>query len=188
MGGFLAPDDRERADLLEDYERGSLALNDPSGGLAQANWRAFVSGKQIFLGREGGTAAVVLVTDADPTEISLAFDSAMNPQLAWMEGDQLKFRWYDTVAEDYVIETFPGARDPRLCLDDKRAALDAWRDVLLIYVKTGPPLYLAYRQQRDRFETEYLLTRLPENLVRLGRVGMASGLRLQIEYLTPALA
>lgn len=182
---YLEPDNRLRATLREDYERGALALQNPSGGLEQSNWRVASDGTDIWVQNLLSGPPIKLLDATLPvTEISLAFDASMNPQLAWAEGSgEIKFRWYDASVPGYVITTLTAARSPRLCLDDKRANMDTWRDVLLIYIKTGTPEQLVYRQQRDRYANEYLLMDLPENFLRLGRVGMARSTRLQIELI-----
>ena len=182
---YLEPDNRHRSNLLEDFERGALAISNPGGGMEQANWRAAVVDTAITVQNLLSGPAVTLVTTSQAaTEVSLAFDASMAPVLAWVEGGTTKFRWFDSTVPGYVVETLAGTRCPRLTLDDKRAALDTWRDVLLIYVKTGTPERLAYRQQRDRYLTEYILMDLPANFFRLGRVGMAKSTRLQIELIT----
>ena len=182
---YLEPDNRRRSNLLEDFERGALAINDPDGGLEQANWRVAVVDKAITVQNLLSGPAVTLVTTSQAaTEVSLTFDGNMSPVLAWVESGETKFRWYDTAMSGYVVETLAGTRSPRLTLDDKRSLMNASRDVLLIYVKTGTPERMAYRQQRDRYLTEYILMDLPANFFRLGRVGMAKSTRLQIELIT----
>lgn len=177
---FLAPDNQLRCDLLRDQELGSLAVNDPAGGLMQAVWEGWLDGQTLKVRPlPAGTVTDVLTVTGTVTELSLAFDSNMRPHFAFVEDGDTKLYWYNTSSGHNETLTLSGATSPRLCLDDKRARESASRDILLFYLSSGS---LYCRQQRDRYETEYFL--IATDAVRIGQVGMSKGNRIQIELLT----
>ena len=160
---LLYPDSLFDCDnLTEDYEYGSLALQDPTGGLQQAVWQLVTDGSVITLQRlpDGpietvGAAEVTIATEdgnllatedgkvlvleggsasitGQITEVSLAFDDQMYPYLAWAEDDVVKLQWHDQVL---VLDD---AYSPRLTLDDKRPGQELLRDVLFFYLRNLP--------------------------------------------------
>jgi hypothetical protein len=46
---FLSPDDRGMYSYPRDLERGALALNDPAGGLEQADWEGWFDGLTVYV-------------------------------------------------------------------------------------------------------------------------------------------
>ena len=185
LGNFLSPDDRIRKKLTEDFESGSLTINDPGGGLFQSTWHIYNVGTNVFINRLlDDYPKLVFTTNEVPTELNLAFDSNMQPQVAYVEAGIVKFRWYDSLTENFTITSYPDTYSPRLCLDDKRELESVYRDVLLFYIKRGETEKLCYRQQRDRYTIEREITDVPTNTIRLGRVGMANTQRVQIEFIT----
>lgn len=181
---FLVPDDQPYI-LSIDYEQGSLALNDPTGGLQQATWQAYAEQKDIYVRKLPDGEPVKLLTSSEfITELSFTFDSNMRFQVVYGETDLVKFYWYDTAISQFVTTEYAGIRSPRLCLDDKRGLEAAARDILFFYIKPGDPETLCYRQQRDRYLTERTLAELPINILRLGRTGMAKSNRVQVEIIT----
>lgn len=186
LGLFLSPDNRSRKDnFLDDFELGALYLNNPSGGLLQADWHVYNVGNNIYLNRLlGDQQKLIFSTSTIPTELTFAFDSNMQPQIAFVENNVVKFRWYDSVIENYTITEYSGIRSPRLALDDKRDLETFYRDVLFFYIKSGEIEKLCYRQQRDRYEIERELAILPVNTKYLNRFGIATNRRIQIEIVT----
>lgn len=171
---FLSPDDRVVEDM-EDWERGGIAVSDPSQGLRVQDWRCFYEAGWIQVAPEGGAATPVLEV-ADVTQLSFAFDQNMRPQLAFTAGGAAFLYWYDTVVEGYAITELPGAAWPRLALDDKRSTQTGASDVVLAYLQDGN---LYARQQRDRYGVAYLLA---EGVTgRLRNMGMNEKQRLQWE-------
>ncbi len=182
---YLSPTDRERPRYHVDWEMGGIAISDASQGLQVRTWCAetqYPSGSTIELYPEKHpTEAQTWVTDMDITEVSLAFDQNMRPLIAYVAGGTAKLFWYDTNLADYTTTAFAGMKSPVVTLDDKRATATrlGQSDVLLLYI-TGAG-ELAYRQQRDRFGTEYILDANPPTQ-RIARYGLASNLRMQIEF------
>lgn len=97
-----------------------------------------------------------------------------------MRGNTVSLYWYDTLAGGSVTTEYSDAYNPTLSLDDKRMEQSATRDIIFAYLKSGN---LYYRQQRDRYEIEYLLK---ENVSgSLIKSGMNENLRFQFEFESP---
>ena len=180
---LYAPDDREVDSPLLDYELGGVALQDASEGLRVKEWTCYADGVtgNVYLVAPGVFDTLVF-TAPGISELSLAFDQNMRPFIAYVQVGQAKFRWYDTVTGQNVITTLdPGDRNPRCCMDDKRPEQTAQgsNDIILAYTRAGS---LYYRQQRDRYEVERLLTSDLPGAGRLLRVGMAKNLRLHFVF------
>lgn len=176
---WLAPDSFSRPTRVVDFERGGVAISDPSQGRNVKVWRARLVGNDVLLGAEPYDSEVVLYSAPGITELTLAFDQNMLPLLAFVQNNQAKLRWYDPVALATVVTDLPaGVRSPYLATDDKRDSFSAQSDVLLFYILGSR---LCYRQQRDRFQIERTLKWFVGNAVTIRRAGMGTGFRLQIE-------
>ncbi|WP_445360372.1 hypothetical protein ACJJIL_17655 [Microbulbifer sp. EKSA005] len=171
MGGAALP-----VRNVTDYESGGIALQDPSEGLNYQVWRARVlnNGCDIVLNAHE-VAEFTLISGTDITEVSLSFDQNMRPVVAYVEGGTAKLYWYDSSQGAQVITEWPGVITPRVTLDDKRQLQSGVSDVIFAYLKDGN---LYCRQQRDRYQTEYLLH---ENVNSDGliKIGMHKQYRLQ---------
>ncbi|WP_444956796.1 hypothetical protein [Microbulbifer sp. ZKSA002] len=171
IGGAALP-----ARDITDYEMGGIAIQDPSEGLDYQIWRARIlnDGTEIVLdARE--VDAYTIITGTDITEVSLAFDQNMYPVIAYVESGTAKLYWFDSSIGSLTTTTWPGIVTPRLTLDDTRPLQSSVSDVIFAYLSGGD---LCYRQQRDRYQTEYLLQ---ENVNSDGliKVGMNRKFRLQ---------
>lgn len=156
-----------------DYETGGVALNDPSRGLNYQEWHAYINGDDVMLEAEH-VAPVVLYSAPGIAEISIAFDQNMRPALAFVQDGIAYLRWYDTQLGAQVVTAFPGAENPRITMDDKRATQSLSNDIILAYLKAG---VLCTRKQRDRYSIEYTHTSgLDHALIK---IGMNSAGRLQ---------
>lgn len=182
---FLSPRDRARS-ALRCWERGGLALNNATGGLNVYDWqfRADADTGEVYAGvptAEGADTFTVAETlvytiDPPPREIAGSFDTNMQPIIAWRNDDGAFFRWFDPVANDFVVESL-GSRvhSVHLAIDDVRdiAVLSGVTDTILAYVNRTT---LYYRQLRDRFATEY---ELGGGWRQLYQIGMNNLLRFQ---------
>lgn len=178
QAAYLAPDDRDTSRLVS-LELGGVAINDGSQGREVRNWRARISsdGAQVLIEPEDESSApVVFVTDAGITECALAFDGNMQPAVAYVAGGVVKLRWFDTLAADFTTTSYPGAKWPKVCTDDKRSSQVGASDVVLAYVRADG--MLVWRQQRDRYTVEREVGPAP---YPLRRVGMNAERRLQFE-------
>ena len=177
---YLAPDVRDKLAAVS-LELGGVAINDGSQGREVRVWRARISddGTQVLVEPEDESIApLVFVTDAGITECSLAFDSNMQPTVAYVAAGLVKLRWFSTIAGTFTTTSYAGASSPRVCTDDKRLAQFTASDVIFAYVRDG---VLYWRQQRDRYTVE---RQVGPALYPLRRVGMNAERRLQFE-LTP---
>lgn len=165
-------------DSLTAYADGGVALNDPSQGLTGQLWRARVVGGQVVLDSPTHTAIIVL--DANPTHISIAFDRNMALLLAWVEGGLAFLRWPDPLTGELAVIELGGVITPRLALDDARPTGATTSDVILAYIRDGG---LYHRRQRDRFEVEIPLDDGP--FLALRAMGGNEGLRLQFNVQRP---
>jgi hypothetical protein len=177
---FLSPDNEE-VNRLESKELGGVAISDPSQGLQVKTWTARYNGTSITVEAED-VPPITVITEPEIKEVSLSFDQNMNLAIAWTQvadGENVgRFYWFDTDANIYQITNYPGTRDLRVSMDDKRPMSVAQSDVILTYIK-GNSLY--FRAQRDRYMIEYLLKSRVTG--RLRRFGMNNGLRMQWEIM-----
>ena len=188
ISALIAPDNGERTNLLEDFERGGVALNDPTQGLDVRTWRAWsTDGTDIRVAPlPGGAPVTVVISGAvNITELSLSFDQNMGPTLAYVESGDTKLRWFDSVSNTIVTTTWPGAASPLLALDDKRSVAGNYNDVIFGYIRAGQ---VCYRQQRDRYEVEYVLGAAPGVGARLLQMGMGVNNRMQFKVTTPPVS
>lgn len=176
-GVFLPPDDRVTSPLV-DWERGGIDLQDPDQGLNVRNWRLYYeNASDVMIQPEGGDATLVF-TQVGIVELALAFDQAMRPHVAYRILDNIYLRWFDTVANAYVVENFGVGKNPKLALDDKRPSQSANSDIIFAFIQNGE---LAYRQQRDRYMIKRALKTGLEPTVQLKAIGMTDMLRMQFE-------
>jgi hypothetical protein len=175
---FYDADAIEPANRTTDYELGGIGLNDPSAGLQYQIWVATYDPDTGDVSLEApNTVQTVIFNALEVTELSLAFDQNMRPFFAFVQNGQAKFRWYDTVlGANRITDLDPSDISPRCCLDDKRElqVTQGNVDIILAYVRNNN---LYYRQQRDRYEVEYLLKEEVNGV--LLRVGMNKEYRLQ---------
>jgi hypothetical protein len=161
-------------DPLVDHEMGGIALRDASQGLSVKLWTATYDGTHVLV--SDGTTTTTLFPATGVVHLGLAFDQNMNPFVAYVDGTGAHYWWYDTVAQAQVFSDLPGAITPCCTLDDHRELQSSSSDIILAYLKDGG---LRYRQQRDRFATEYLLELGP--WFALVAVGLNKTQRLQFK-------
>ncbi len=174
---MLAPDNWASSPK-RDFERGGVALGDPSQGLLAYNWEAWIDGDNNFFVKrvdEGPETAAYILYQERARNIGLAFDRNMNPSICYQQGSDSYLYWYDSTISGYRTTKFEGATTPRITHDDKRADQSSISDVMLFYIRAQK---LYFRMQRDRYATEYYLYDVPARY-DLKKVGMGTNLRLQ---------
>lgn len=171
--------DNQGVGALYDYERGGVALNDPSQGLNVKDWVCFLDGSDVRV-QSDLDPSIVIFTQAGIVSLSFCFDQNMRPCVTYETSAGVFIRWYDSAIPNYVTTAFgTGLRNPRVCLDDKRLTQFALKsDIIFAYIRNGA---LCYRQQRDRFGTEYILQYGIANSIKLNNIGMNKVLRLQFD-------
>lgn len=173
-GHFLQPDNLENQ-LLMDYERGGIGLNDPTEGLFVQDWvcRYAPATGDVTVSADNWPSTVVFNRPLI-TELSFTFDQNMQPFVTFVQDGVAKFYWWDTNISSFTFSDLPAnSITPRCCLDDKRYTQADSSDIILCYVHSGA---LKYRQQRDRYTIEYTLDdpflhpqyQLPAVLKRVG--------------------
>ena len=165
-----------------DWEMGGVALNDSSLGLQYQAWEFRLEGTSVVVQPldKSRPEHVIFPGVSGITEVAGAFDSNMQYVVAYVQNSVTKLYWYNATVPGFVVTTFPGCDSPRLTLDDKRLLQNDSRDVLFFYLRADQ---LCYRQQRDKYAVETILRDCPPLTLRLGRVGMNSVNRVQIEFL-----
>jgi hypothetical protein len=185
---LLSPDSRQRINPLRDWERGGVALNDPSQGHDVRDWVCWSDGLTVWVAPDPELTPIVAVqTGADISEVSLAFDQNMQPNVVYVDGGVTKLWWYDTLAAGMTTTSYPGYKTPMLTLDDKRdiATQTGANDIIFAYVREG---LLCWRQQRERYAVERVLGAVPAPNTRIIGMGMSTGNRLQVKLTSPPAA
>ena len=176
---FIEPDNLFGFPALVDYERGGVALYDLSSGMNVQNWRSFWDRDTGFVTLESDSGEYREVFRLqNPTQLVFCFDLSMTPYFAYTETGET---WIVSFRKDGETTRvlIPGATQPRLTLDRRRVQDAAEADVTLFYLKGGD---LKVRYQRERFATGHV--KVPDvGGTRLGRAGISTGRRLQIEVL-----
>lgn len=183
VSDFLNPDILETIDnQLVSYERGGAALNNGSQGLQVQNWVCFLSGNAVKTSPVGseGSATTLFTVSGEVTSLSIAFDTNMAPAVAFIEDNLAKLWWFDPIASAYTTTSYPGVISCRLATDEKRRAQTGITDIIFGYISAD---ILYWRQQRDRYQTEY--TAGPAGGRVLQRMGMNAEYRFQFELVYP---
>lgn len=177
---YIRPDNIQGYSRRLDYERAGLAIGDASTGLDVQNWRVYYvpADYTVHLADESGFDQVMF-TSIGLTQLALAFDFNMRPVIAYTEAGLTWLRQFNTSGVQTAKLLIPSASQPRLTLDDKRQEFAADSDILLFYLKGDS---ICMRVQREGFLTERVMA---TDVVgtRLGRVGMTTGWRVQLELL-----
>lgn len=101
----------------------------------------------------------------------------MNPFIAYVQGGQAKYYWYDSTVPGMVHTNLPaGSYDPRCTMDEKRPFNIAESDILLSYIRAGN---LCVRYQRERYLTEHVLKSGIGSSARLVSMALNRGFRVQ---------
>ena len=161
-----------------DYERGGIALNDPSLGLDLQIWiaRYDPAGQNIWVQSDGGIRTTVLSGLTGVERISLTFDQLMNPTICYVQQGVTKLYFYDGAVQSMVTSSFPNAIYGIARLDDRRSQFAGQSDIILTTIEGG---YVGYRLQRDRYLTFYPLEQTQERVIR--QAGMNRNWRFQIQ-------
>lgn len=180
---YLAPDIIDAA-KESSLELGGVALNNASQGRQVQVWQAWIETASVIkvAPYPSLTPATTLVSGGvNITEVSLAFDSNMQPAVAYLEDGLLKMRWFDATVPGFRTDLYPGCSFGKLSSDDKRPGQEGASDIILAYVRAGN---LYWREQRDRFGVERLVGPAPVGF-RFVQLGMNAIGRLQWRLVFP---
>lgn len=173
-GNFLAGDDLDSAPLI-DYEMAGIALNDASQGQRVQVWKLFYLADTAYLQPLSSGDTTTLFVIPGISEIALAFDQNMRPQVAYTLNGELNLRWWDTNANAFVTTNYGAGRNPKMALDDKRETQSSNSDVIFAYLQNNG---LYYRQQRDRYTIQRLLRDNIDPTLKLTKIGMGTNNRM----------
>lgn len=168
-----------RTSLLEDYEWGGVNINDSSQGLKVVIWKCFYDEDTSFIciKKIDSEEIFPILEVSSVTSLGLSFDQNMRVQLTYIENGMSKLYWYDPYISKATILEFPNCRNICLSLDDNRSTQTSVCDIIVAYQKDTK---LYYRQQRDRYNIEYVLD--SEVGGNLWQIGMNSGNRFQFMF------
>lgn len=112
----------------------------------------------VWIAREsgGGFAAETLLfayTGALIEELDFAFDQNASPVVCAERAGQLFIYFFDPTVPGFTFASFGAGRTPRCVLDTTLASAES--DVLVFYMRDAAGA-LAFRQQRDRYQVEFL--------------------------------
>ena len=183
-GKFLYPRSK-RYSVMQSWDRGGVAISDPSEGIDSYIWESWSDGDTIYIRREGG-ATLEVISEPLITEIDLTFDQNMRPCIVYVSDGVSKMFWYDASVEKQTTTIYPDIRNPRVSLDDKRTVNTSESGIIFSYVR-GNSLY--YRLQRDRYSIEHLIIdesfRDKDLPLTLKKIGMGMGGRFLFETNRP---
>ena len=181
---YIPPDDLVHA-LNEDWERGPIAVNDSSGGMANQDWKLTFSGGVFTVTPQTTGSPTDYLSGIDSIQCSFCFDQNAQPNIAWIDSSNIgHLYWYDTQNAmfdtlDLVTPVFGIA----LTLDDKRPREVRINDILLFYtIASGGGHALQHRRQRDRYTDIYPLADPVWPYIH--KLGMHEALRVQISLST----
>lgn len=167
---------------------GGISLSDPTQGLQYQNWSGTVTDVGL------ATSSVYLYSDNTPNTfifsdpgiiwMRFTFDQNMHPFVSFYDGSISKYFWWDPTIPGNTVTSLPaGPTYPACMLDDTRSIETrvGTSDIILGYINNTN---LCYRQQRDRYGTEYVLYSGINNLISnpfVNKIGMNNNYRLQFE-------
>lgn len=172
-----------RESYLVDYEIGGVAIGDTTLGLELRTWKMEYNEaeSQLLLKQypEDELISVLETGITDVKTVTLSFDQVMRPTYAWLsKTNELRHVWFDSTLGNNTTTLYTDIDSVYLTMDDKRDISVAISDVIIIYAKNGN---LYYRQQRDRYNVERLLS--PVTMPgRIEKAGFSDGNRFQIKW------
>lgn len=164
-GSITRRPDAFSADYLTAFTYGPDATGSVVNGLTTHVWKAVADSSSVTLYRANDantdynvTLPLFSYTGSAISEIDIAFDTAGNPVVSaerptGVSGSaQVWFYYFDSVLLAYTFANMTNGRTPRTLLDNPIGLNNA--DLLLTYT-SGSNNKIFYRQQRDRYQTEY---------------------------------
>jgi hypothetical protein len=172
---FLAPYNEKYTPYSQNI-LGGINLGDGSRGRMFKLWNVSYVDNVIRLKPADGDI-VWTRSENDVRSVSCAFDNNMSQVIAWKKDDGCYMYYRDTLTQNFITRSFPGATACRVCVDDSRDFYNQNSDVMFVYTLNNR---VYYRRQRDRYDIEYFVGNSKR---QLQRVGPSQGLRLQIELI-----
>lgn len=182
LGPFLYPDNVISDDERVDFELGGYALQDTAHGLEFQAWKGEwdASTGDVILTPLTVGEPVTIFNEEEIEELAFTFDQNMRWCAAVrLKNGTVKFRWYDSAIEQYVVSYLFGITSVRVALDDKRQQQiqQGAADIIITYLRSGR---VRWSIQRDRFLQEYTYAgQTFSDNIRITHFGMAKTGRLQ---------
>lgn len=175
-------------DSTDSNALGGVGLSDPTQGLQYQNWAGTVTDvglvtSSVYLSAPN-TPSTFIFTYPNIIWMRFTFDQNMHPFVSFYTGATAGYYWWDPTIPGNAIAILPaGITYPTCMLDDPRnlETLTGTSDIILGYINNTN---LCYRQQRDRYGTEYVLYSGISNVIAnpfVNKIGMNEHYRLQFE-------
>lgn len=146
------------------WSPGGINLNNGAQGREVQLWYATFNATHILIHKEfGGLQSSIAIPGVQA--VSLAFDSNMQPTLAYKDAGGQRLRFFDAAVSDFTTITQAAATSGLVALDDIRDANSENSDVIWGYTRDGN---LYYRVQRERYITERLVGPVRGPLINMG--------------------
>lgn len=160
--------------FTESFEVGGKALMDSSEGLLVRNYQAYTDGNHVYFKPEDEETWVTVLSDTGITEIDITFDQQMRLHVAYVSDGTSKFYMFDVDESKQVIREYPGIRNIRISLDDKRKDVGAGgSDIIVAYIRNDTN-ELCYRVQRERYLQEHRSEVVLDPTDILWKIGMGN--------------
>lgn len=175
IGSFIGAASKSISNAV-DYEDGPIGLSDPTEGMNYQEWRGRVVNDQILI-MSDNTEEYVEYAGVGISNLSIAFDQNGRLHYIFREGENYYLHWFNPqtgLMENKDMGT--NIHSPRMTLDDKRIEQSGRSDIILAYINNTDGS-LCMRQQRDRYDVEYVLDAGP--YLGLEKIGKADTNRLQ---------
>lgn len=153
---------------------GGVAIGDSSLGRQVKVWNVSYNGAYINVKPADGEVAFSMA-ESDVKTVSLAFDTNMGLVIAWTTTGGANLYYFNSLTSTYITRFFAGIDSCRVCVDDARDFYTAQSDVIFSYTLSDA---LYYRQQRDRYDTQYTIGATTKRLIR---AAPNTGNRLQFQ-------
>ena len=177
VGEYTPPISNTYDPLFETVE-GGIAIGDPSQGRLYQYWTIDYDGRFITVRPASGGIALQLQRNS-VSSVSLAFDANMSPVIAYqVAGTGAFLYYYDTLTSQYVEKFYPTAISSRVVVDQPANWYVGNSDVMFGYTTVS---HICYRQQRDRYDIEYVIQPTTCNNAFLKRLGLSNVNRLQFQ-------
>lgn len=143
-------------DGITDYDMGGIALNDNSQGLEYQLWTFTAVESAVFVQAPNTEEPIGLLDAPGKIEdLACTFDQNMNPMVAYLQGGQWSYWWFDPLVHGMITSQLPpNITSCRVALDDRRVWESPASDILIFYTRNGN---LYHRRQRDRYQNDLLL-------------------------------
>lgn len=155
--------------------RGGSSLNAPEFGINVQDWDGLIEDEQFFISAANHAQSLVVATP-NAQSATFAFDRNMELVVCWNTPTGSVLYWFDDSEAAQQTTVFTGFSRAMVIHDDVRNSSSAISDVLMVYQRSGS---LYYRQQRDRYATEYLISNQDDG--ELKSCGMGRSNRLIFE-------